>query len=294
MKIGIVGNPGGWSTERLADVAEGRTGFRCVIDPAKVCLDLQEETAMFGDVDLCSLDGVIIKKVGYEYGQTHLDRLEVLRFINERGVPVFSRPERILRLLDRLACTVTLRAHDIPMPPTVITESIEEALATVRRFGTAVFKPLFSTKARGMRVIEDGEEAVDEVRDFKECGNDVMYIQRIIDLPGRDLGVVFLGGEYVGTYARVKNDDAWNTTRRAGGKYERYDPPGEIIELAERAQKPFGLDFTSVDVAESREGLVVFEVSAFGGFRGLKEGCGIDAAERYADYVITRIERERK
>jgi ribosomal protein S6--L-glutamate ligase len=44
-----------------------------------------------------------------------------------------------------------------------------------------------------------------------------------------------------------------------------------------------------VDVAETADGPVVFEVSAFGGFRGLKEGCAIDAAQRFVDYVIERL-----
>jgi tetrahydromethanopterin:alpha-L-glutamate ligase len=34
---------------------------------------------------------------------------------------------------------------------------------------------------------------------------------------------------------------------------------------------------------------VVFEVSAFGGFRGAKEGIGIDAAALYCDYVLEKL-----
>jgi len=49
------------------------------------------------------------------------------------------------------------------------------------------------------------------------------------------------------------------------------------------------MDFTTVDIAESDIGPIVFEVSAFGGFRGSKEGIGIDAAERYVDYVQRNI-----
>ena len=53
--------------------------------------------------------------------------------------------------IDRLACTVTLRLGEIPLPPTVITEDIDQAAAAVERFGTAVLKPLYTSKARGMR-----------------------------------------------------------------------------------------------------------------------------------------------
>ena len=45
------------------------------------------------------------------------------------------------------------------MAPTVITEEGDVALAAVERFGQAVLKPLFSTKARGMEVVEWDEGA---------------------------------------------------------------------------------------------------------------------------------------
>jgi ribosomal protein S6--L-glutamate ligase len=37
----------------------------------------------------------------------------------------------------------------------------------------------------------------------------------------------------------------------------------------------------------------VFEVSAYGGFRGAHEGIGVDAAGLYVDYVLNELERGR-
>jgi ribosomal protein S6--L-glutamate ligase len=112
-----------------------------------------------------------------------------------------------------------------------------------------------------------------------------MYLQEMLALPGRDLGVAFVGGEYLATYARVQASGNWKTTTSAGGKYEPFTPSAEVIELARRAQGLFGLDFTCVDVVETSRGPMVFEVSAFGGFRGLLDACGVDAAAAYADHV---------
>lgn len=118
-----------------------------------------------------------------------------------------------------------------------------------------------------------------------------MYIQRKLDLPGKDLGLMFLGGSYLGTYARISKNTSWNTTINSGGHYENYVPSQDIIDIAQRAQALFKLDFTTVDVAETDQGPVVFEVSAFGGFRGGLEGSGIDVAALYTDYVINRINK---
>ncbi len=290
-RIGVIGIPGKWSTETLADAVEERSGYRQVIDMAAVTLDLERQRLLFQDQDLCQLDALIVKKISASYSPNTLDRLELLRVAEQAGVRVFSRAEHILRLIDRLSCTVTLRNAGIPMPATCVTEDIEAALVAVDDFGSAVFKPLYSTKARGMCVIEARQSPARverEIRAFQK-DNPMMYIQQKVELPGRDLGMVFLAGEYLGSYARVSKGDAWNTTIHSGGKYAAHTPPDDIIELAQRAQALFGMDFTTVDVAETNSGPIIFEVSAFGGFRGALEGIGIDAGGLYVDHVLRRL-----
>jgi len=290
-KIGVIGIAGKWSTEALADAVEARTGHRLVIEMGEVTLDLERQRLLFHEQDLCQLDALIVKKISASYDPNTLDRLELLRVAEQAGVRVFSGAVNILRLIDRLSCTVTLRNAGIPMPATRVTEDIKAAVAAVEDFGSAVFKPLYSTKARGMCVIDadrDRSEIEHEVLAF-QAENPMMYIQQKVELPGRDLGMVFLGGEYLGSYARVSQDDAWNTTIHSGGRYAAYTPPDAVIELAQRAQALFDLDFTTVDVAETNAGPIVFEVSAFGGFRGALEGIGIDAAGLYAEHVLRQL-----
>lgn len=290
-KIGVIGIAGKWSTEALADAVEARTGHRLVIEMGEVTLDLERQRLLFHEQDLCQLDALIVKKISASYDPNTLDRLELLRVAEQAGVRVFSGAVNILRLIDRLSCTVTLRNAGIPMPATRVTEDIGAAVAAVEDFGSAVFKPLYSTKARGMCVIDadrDRSEIEHEVLAF-QAENPMMYIQQKVELPGCDLGMVFLGGEYLGSYARVSQDDAWNTTIHSGGRYAAYTPPDAVIELAQRAQALFDLDFTTVDVAETNAGPIVFEVSAFGGFRGALEGIGIDAAGLYAEHVLRQL-----
>lgn len=289
-KIGVVGTPGGWSSELLADTVADRTGYRLLIDPRKIRFDLTSGQAWVGETDLSGLDGVMIKKIGAHYAPELLDRLEALRLLNEKGLPMFSKPLSIIRVLDRLACTATMCAAGIPMPPTTMTENVDEALKAVESYGEAVFKPLYTSKARGMVLIRSGRDARSAVEAFSRT-NRIMYIQKKIELNGRDLGVVFLGGNYLTTYARCSTGDSWNTTTRSGGKYAAYEPGAETIALAQQAQALFGLDFTCVDVAETADGPKVFEVSAFGGFRGIQDASGMDAAALYTDYVLENIVR---
>jgi ATP-grasp enzyme of GAK system len=288
-QVAVVGIPGGWSSERLADALENQTGFRLIIDMKDVQLDLDAGRVTAGDVLLNDLDGIIVKKISPSYSPNCLDRMEILSFLHQQGVPVFSKPSSILGLIDRLSCTIRLRLGGIPVPPTVVTEDMEEALGAVEQFGRAVFKPLYSSKARGMMVIASGVGARDAVHEFKDAGNPLMYIQKFLPSVERDLGVAFLGGRYMATYAREKSGDTWNTTTLSGGRYVPYEPSPEIIALAERAQGLFDMAFTCVDVVEAEGGPFVYEVSAFGGFHGLMEANKLDAAGAYAEMVLEQL-----
>lgn len=289
MKIGVIGTKGGWSSEKLANtVAEKTGGERVLINMEDVRLDLPSGKAYYNGHTLNDFDALMIKKIGARYSPDLLDRLEILRFLSESGMKIFSNPYSILRALDRLSCTISLQLGGIPMPPTTITESVDQALVAVEQYGEAVFKPLYTSKARGMLVLKNGPDARDTIEKYA-AEFPIMYIQKTIDLGDLDLGIAFLGGEYLTTYSRCKTNGAWNTTTASGGKYKPYEPAPEIIELARKAQEPFNLDFTCVDVAITPDGPYVFEVSVFGGFRGIQETSGIDAAARYVDYVMERI-----
>lgn len=292
LKIGVVGTSGGWSSERLADTVENATGYRLLIEMDKVRLDLPSGSMWYEGTDLSTLDGLIIKKIGAWYSPDLLDRLEMLRLLHSRGLPIFSSPLNILRVLDRLSCTITLQAAGIPMPPTTITEDVDHAIAAIEEYGRAVMKPLYSSKARGMTLLEAGAQLRAQVEEFKKT-NTILYIQKAIELEGgKDLGIAFLGGQYMTTYARQASRASWNTTTASGGKYASFTPPKEVIAIAERAQACFDLDFTCVDVALTREGPYVFEVSAFGGFRGILQTSGIDAAACYLKHVMSKIEKK--
>ncbi|WP_392385856.1 GAK system ATP-grasp enzyme [Marinomonas primoryensis] len=290
-KIGVIGIPGKWSTEVLADRLEERTGFRAVIDMNQVELRLDTQQLMYQDLDLMTLDGLIIKKISEVYSPATEDRIHMLSYAEHAGVKMFSPTQSVGNLVNRLSGTLALQQGHIPMPKTRVTESAEQAFTTVREFGSAILKPLYSTKARGMIMLteDDSDEFVRNALETYRQSQTIYYIQQTVKLDGRDLGMVFVGGEYLCTYARVGNKDSWNTTINSGGKYELFEPDAALIELGRRAQSCYDLSFTTVDIALTDQGPVVFEVSAFGGFKGALEGCNIDAASVYADYILKEI-----
>ncbi len=287
-KIGVIGVQESWSSELLAEAVAARTGSYNLINLEEVTFDLAEKRVVWKGKDLSQFDALIIKKISGIYSHDLMDRLEILRFLEDSGVSIFSKPSRIARIVNRLSCTTSLRLADLPMPRTVITEDPKEAVRTVKRFGQTVLKPLFSTKARGMVLIEPGMDIQKTVQEFQQ-DNQVMYLQQLVKHPGWDLGVTYLGGKYLATYKRLGSETSWNTTIRAGGAYQPYLPESEVLALANRAQVLFGLDFTCVDIVRTPDGYMIYEVSAFGGFRGLQDAHGIQAAELLVDYVFDSL-----
>jgi len=287
-RIAVIGTPGKWSTEVLADHLEQLTGFRCVVDMSRVVLELETGKLHYQDLVLNDLDGIIIKKISETYSPAADDRIRMLASLEADGVRCFSRPGQVGRLINRLEGTAALARGGVPLPPTRVTESVEAALDVIQEFGKAILKPLYSTKARGMLVLEASDGALintNKLNGFK-ADHGLFYLQKFVHLGGQDLGMVFLGGEYLCTYARVGDANAWNTTIHSGGKYQSYDASPELIELGRKAQSCYDLSFTTVDIALTDQGPVVFEVSAFGGFSGALKGCGIDAARKLCEYVL--------
>jgi ribosomal protein S6--L-glutamate ligase len=107
--------------------------------------------------------------------------------------------------------------------------------------------------------------------------------------------VAVLDGRCIGAYWRVAADEQWMTTILSGGRYEKALIAPDVEEMAVTAARHFGLVFTGVDLIEDSDGgFKVLEVSAFGGFRGLLNGCGVDAAPMLAEVVLRRVGEARR
>jgi tetrahydromethanopterin:alpha-L-glutamate ligase len=293
VNLAVVGQPGAWSTERLADALRAAGASVGVVDLAACSLRLPDRRLFHRGEPLEKLDGAVVKKLGDTAdGWGVQERIGMLRHLEASGVPVLSAPERLHVAVNRYRMTCELVRAGLPVPETTVTEDLDEAAAAVERFGSAVLKPLFTSKGRGMLRLESSRELRAQLESHRDDGLGPFYLQRFVKHPGRDLGVAVLDGRCIGAYWRVAAADHWMTTILSGGRYEKADLDPDTEAIAVRAARHFGLLFTGVDLIEDSDGRFnVLEVSAFGGFRGLLNGCGIDAAPMLADLVLRQIGR---
>jgi tetrahydromethanopterin:alpha-L-glutamate ligase len=291
VKIAVVGQPGRWSTERLAAALRVHGAEAHVVDLAACGLRLPDHRVFYRGQPLTGFSGAVVKKLGDTAdGWAVQERINILRQLELSGTPVLSPPDRLGVAVNRYRMTCELTRAGLPVPETTVTEDVDEAAAAVERFGSAVLKPLFTSKGRGMRRLDPSMDLRAALERHRSEGLGPFYLQRFVKHPGRDLGVAVLDGRCLGAYWRVAGEHSWMTTILSGGRYEKAEPPTEAVGLAIRAAEHFGLVFTGVDLIEEPDGrLSVLEVSAFGGFRGLLDGCGTDAALMLAEVALRRL-----
>lgn len=294
LRVAVAGVPGAWSTERLRDALAACGADAITVDPSACAVDLGDGAVWCEGVDLGTLDGVVVKKLGATTDPLAPSRVQLLYQLEHRGVRVFSRARAIGEVNDRYRMTQRLGQNGLPIPRTVVTESVWAADQVIRDWGRVVVKPLFTSKGRGMLLLDREHPRRLALRRWRRSWRMPYYLQEFVPGAGRDIGVVVLDGRVLGAYYRVAEGGKWLTTTAAGGRYAPCPVTPEMGQVAVRAAGVFGLEFTGVDLVEAPGGYLVYEVSAFGGFAGLWRSQGIDAAKAYAEYVVHALMRSRQ
>ncbi len=288
MRIWVSGVSGGWSGEKMVAALSKLQVDTRLIHLSECSHDLLSGRIECNGEDLTSLDGLVVRKMGDPIDPLTPTRINLLRRLERRGVRVFSPAAAIEEANDRYRMSLRLAELGVPIPETVVTESVDEAMHLVERWDRAVVKPLLTSKGRGMQLLSSDGAYRLSLKNWSHRGSSPFYVQRYV-AAARDIGVAILGSQILGAYQRVAAAGAWQTTIRAGGHYEPFAPDSRVSRLALEAAQPFGLDFTVVDLVQSGDDWLVYEVSAFGGFSGLWAS-GIDAASRLANYVVANID----
>ncbi|MBN1368436.1 MAG: hypothetical protein JW967_10980 [Dehalococcoidales bacterium] len=258
-----------------------------VFSLSECTLDTGKNTVLLNGNDLSVLDGIVVRKLGDPIDHLCQHRINLLHQLAFRGVRVFSSPEAIELANNRYSNTLKLKQAGVPVPNTIVTESVNEISDTVSRWNKAVLKPLFTSKGRGMLLLDANLACRLTLKHWQDTGRYPYYLQEFISAK-EDMGIAFLGGKYIGAFKRIAGAESWQTTIRTGGRYEPVTPSPEVVYLAEKAANTFPLDYTIVDVVFDGERYLVYEVSAFGGFSGLAAG-NTNVAQLLAQYVKQNI-----
>lgn len=204
-------------------------------------------------------------------------------------MPVINHPTAIEKAVDKYYALALLSEKGIPVPRTVITEDVPEAVRAFKDFGgEAVVKPVFGSRGIGAARISDIDVAERVFRTLR-FHRHVIYVQEFIPHGKRDLRVFIIGGNVIASMYRVS--DSWKTNVSQGARPVKINLPPETERLAVEAATTIGCEIAGVDIMESEKGLLVNEVNSQPGWRGLQRTTRVTIADQIANYVLTKARK---
>ena len=302
-RIGIaVTDPRDWTTVALNDALVKANAWPVVFRLHDVTTSIQEHNRLYaGNTDLESLDAVIVRDVGgvgsgggdsgdsSSGGSEDMPyRLDVLCNLERSGLNVVNPPEAIRTAANKHMCSYLFREHGLPTPDTILTTDLDAALDAIRDWGRAVVKPIFGFKGMDIHCVVDDEHSVKLLRSVIDTRG-VLYLQRFISNPGRDIRVFVVDRDVPAAIYRLAPPGSWINNLSRGGSHRRCEVTGEIAGLAVDAAQAVGTVYAGVDLIEGEDGLQILEVNGTPSGRGIYEACGVNVAQDIVKCVLDMV-----
>lgn len=322
-KLGIIiTDPEDWTARALTDAAEKKGFSPFVLDlrAAEVSMSSATEelaakksTAVFkvGDVKLCDLDAIIVRDAGAGTFEGVSFRFDILRELEAEGIPVVNSPEAIRDAANKYHTSYLLAKAGLPVPETIAVQNIEAALRVISKFEDAIIKPVFGYKGKDIARVKGGEIQFSDRKVeslsleailsklLEERG--MLYIQKFIENPGRDIRAFIVGGKAIGAIYRNAASGSWVNNLSQGGNADRCVLTEEQKELAEKAALAVGTTFAGVDIIEGFAEKIdkeikikpnqiegkpqILEVNGTPSGKGIFDAWGINPAKYIIDYI---------
>lgn len=322
-KLGIIiTDPEDWTARALTDAAKKKGFSPFVLDlrAAQVSMNsvtgelaAKKSTAVFkvGDVKLCDLDAIIVRDAGAGTFEGVSFRFDILRELEAEGIPVVNSPEAIRDAANKYHASYLLAKAGLPVPETVAVQNAEAALKVISRFEDAVIKPVFGYKGKDIARVKDGEVQFSD-REVESSSLEailsklleergMLYIQKFIENPGRDIRAFVVGGTAIGAIYRKAASGSWVNNLSQGGSADRCVLTEEQKELAEKAALAIGTTFAGVDIIEGLTGDLnkkikvnssqteekpqILEINGTPSGKGIFDAWGINPAEHIINYI---------
>lgn len=290
MKVGILGQKGGWHTDELLAALDRRginaDCFSTTQLTARVA-DSPKLTA--SDTPLDEYDLLLVRMMPGGSLEQVIYRVDTLHRLASAGVRVVNSATAIERGVDKYYTSALLDDAGIPTPRTLVSERFDAALAAFDELGgDIVVKPLFGSEGRGMVRVSDADTAYRVFRAL-ELSRYVYCLQEFVPHGCADIRAFVVGGRVIG--AMLRRGEDWKTNAAQGARGEPFDVNQTVGELSVRAARAVGAEYAGVDVLpREKGGYTVIEVNTIPGWRALKAATGVDAAQEVVDHTLEACE----
>jgi RimK family alpha-L-glutamate ligase len=292
VKVGILTrNQDAWCSSRLL-----RAFRKKGADPIAISFsDLAARIRMKPQISHKELDLVgdlgvlLVRPIGRGSLDEVIFQMDMLHKLWRTGLPVINQPSAIEKAVDKYYALALLSERGIPVPRTVITESISEALKAFRAFGgEAVVKPVFGSRGIGAARISNVDVAERVFRTLRFYRH-VIYVQEFVPHGKRDIRMFVIDGRVVAAMYRVSK--SWKTNVSQGAIPVKANLITETEHLALESASAIRCEIAGVDIMEGDAGFLVNEVNSQPGWKGLQCTTRVDIADQIAEFVLSKARR---
>jgi [lysine-biosynthesis-protein LysW]--L-2-aminoadipate ligase len=234
-------------------------------------------------------------EVAHDRGIAFGTAAHLLEVLEARGLETVNTSAVVRVCGDKLRTTLALQSAGVPQPETRIAFEPEAALRLLdEELGyPAVIKPTVGSWGRLVARLNDRHAAEAVLEDRSQLGgwtHRTLYLQRLVQKPGRDVRVFVVGEEPIAAIFRTS--EHWITNTARGGRASACPHDGEFGALALAAARAVGGGIVAVDLVEDPiRGPLVLEVNHCMEFRNSITTTGVDIPGGMVAYVLERARR---
>lgn len=220
----------------------------------------------------------------------------LLEALTLSGIRVFNTREAIENCDDKVLTYLALAKANIATPKTypaplcykpdsTVSKAALYRIATELSFPIIV-KESFGSLGKGVYLAKDEKEL--ETLANRLIDRPHLFQKFVSTSYGKDVRVIVIGGEVVGGIIRQSEND-FRSNVAAGGRAEKYGLSDGIKEIALKAHRALGLDYSGVDILFGENGKpIVCEVNSNAFFKSFEAVTHINVARKYAEYVLSK------
>jgi ribosomal protein S6--L-glutamate ligase len=189
----------------------------------------------------------------------HPFAVALLQEAESLGARICDRWSSVLRVRDKVSCTLALAKKGLPVPPTFLAHRPEDLRRVPARYFPLLLKPAYGHNRHVLRI----------ARYPSELGSvyweeDIVLAQQYVDTPGFDLRL-YVAGETVWAIRRL--------SPLPPGRDQPMPVPvtPALHDLVRGCREEFGLILFGLDCLESTNGPVIVDVNEFPNYTGVEE-----------------------
>jgi ribosomal protein S6--L-glutamate ligase len=290
MKIGVLSkNQAFWATTEIIEALKGRHVEPIYLHTPQVHLSLDggRADAVYDRNSLATLDAVIprIGRSLTELGIMILKQFELMR------IPSTLSAQGLLAARNKYLTLQELHAAGIRIPESVLVASRGRDQEQAEYLAPPlVMKLLSGTQGIGVMLVRDSKEAGPIIDTLSEL-DQIICLQKYLPNPGEDIRVFITGAEIVGAMKRKAAAHEWRSNIHIGGHGIPHTLSEAEAEVAIKAAEAVDVEIAGVDLISVENEPYVIEVNASPGFKGLLNATGINAAEKIAEYAVSKAKK---